>query len=166
MVSGISSQQFQPNAAMEAMRTKMESFRSGKTNLSKDDLTDMVSKMSENGKTAPEDLQQILSSYDKIDADGDGGLSFDEITSYADENNIKLGGPFSKEGPQGPPPGGGPGGPPPGGGQPPDSSTQGSTSSSEDEVTTTLLENLQNLINSYLKTDSSETTSNNFTIYT
>lgn len=164
MVSGISSQQqFQPNAAMEAMRTKMESFRSGKTTLSKDDLNDMVSKMTENGKTAPEDLKQILSNYESIDADGDGGLNFDEITSYADENNIKLGGPFSKEGPQGPPPGGGPGGPPPGGGQ--GSETQGSTSSSND-ITSTLLENLQDLINSYLKTDSSETTSNNFTIYT
>jgi len=169
MVTGISSQNFQPNAAMEAMRTKMDNFRSGRANLSKEDLTSMVSDMKSKGMTEPEDLKQILSNYDKIDVNSDG-TSFDEVTSYAKENNIELGGPFGKDGPKGPPPGGVMGGQPPGGSMggpsPNGQQMQGSTDSdTTTDTTSSLLENLKSLISNYLKTDTDQIT-NNFTIFT
>lgn len=142
----------QPNfnvGEMRAQMQKMQNFRDGSANISKDDLTSMKSDMESKGITTPDDLKAIIEAYDQIDANGDG-MSVDELNAFAEENGIELKGPFGDKPP--PPPGGGKGPPPPKGmGQ----GMQGSTANSQ----------LQSLISNYLNSDpDSEDSYSNFSI--
>ena len=130
---------------------KMQSFKEGTSNISKDDLTAMQTDMESKGITTPEDLKAIIEAYDQIDANQDG-MSFDELSSYASENGIELKGPFGDEPPP-PPPGGGNGPPPPGEGMGQGNGTESTQGSSD------INSLLQSLINNYLNSDPEEETS-------
>lgn len=74
---------------------KMDSFKDGKTNLTKDDLLSIESAVTEGSRATPEDLKAIIENYEAINTNGDG-MSFNELSSYAEENNFEPGGPFGK----------------------------------------------------------------------
>lgn len=92
---------------MQNMMQKMQSFKEGSTTLSKDDFTTMESDIQSSGRATPADLKAIIDNYEQIDTNGDG-ISYDELTSYADQNGIELKGPMGSKPPQGGPPRGGP----------------------------------------------------------
>lgn len=152
MVMAIGSQANFNVGEMRAQMQKMESFKEGSSNLSKDDLTTMQSDMESKGITTPEDLKAIIEAYDQIDANGDG-MSVDELNAFAEENGIELKGPF---GDKPPPPGGGEGPPPPPGG----GKGQGSGSGMNVQGSNDINSQLQSLISNYLNSDPQETTSN------
>lgn len=145
---------------------KMQNFRSGSVNLSKDDFTAMQADMESKGLTTPAELRTIIDNYDKIDVNGDG-MSFDELTGYAEENGIELKGPFGDK-PPGPPPGGmPPGGLPPGGMPPKGGNGQGMSidiNNMQGSSNTSQMNILSSLLSAYTSTDSQETT-NNFSVY-
>ena len=100
MIMAIGSHMMPNMAEMRTKMQQMQNFREGSVNLSKDDLTEMQSDMKSKGLTTPEDLKAIIDSYDKIDGNNDG-ISYDELSAFAESNAIELGGPFSKDGPKG-----------------------------------------------------------------
>lgn len=80
MISSI--QGSMPNISeMRQQMQKMQDFQSGKTNLSKDDLSKMQNDMKSMGIDAPKGLQDITNNFDKIDTNGDG-ISSNELNSY------------------------------------------------------------------------------------
>lgn len=60
---------------------KIENFQNGKTNITKQDLTDMVSSYIKEGEDPPVSLTGMLSAYSQIDTNGDG-ISYSEFEDY------------------------------------------------------------------------------------
>jgi Ca2+-binding EF-hand superfamily protein len=71
--------------------------RSGKANITQDDLSQMESQMETLGMDVPDFLSQIQANFDKIDVNGDG-ISSDELQTYAKANGLKLPGQNSASG--------------------------------------------------------------------
>jgi Ca2+-binding EF-hand superfamily protein len=69
--------------------TSTKATQSGKTNLSKEDLSSMESQIESLGIEVPSLLKDIASNFDKIDTNGDG-ISSDEMQAYAKANGLSL----------------------------------------------------------------------------
>jgi len=66
---------------------KIQDFKDGKTNITKKDLTGMLSSEIAQGQDLSSDVIDLLDSYDQIDKDGDG-ISYEEFKTY---NNTATG---------------------------------------------------------------------------
>jgi Ca2+-binding EF-hand superfamily protein len=64
-------------------------FQSGKTNLSKDDISNMKSQLESMEADVPDVVKEMAANFDSIDTNGDG-ISSSELQAYAKANGLKL----------------------------------------------------------------------------
>lgn len=129
------------------MREKMQmmqSFQSGKTNLSQDDLTAIQSDLSSQGIQEASSIDELIENFSEIDTNGDG-ISVDELNTYTGGQGMSI---------MGPPPGLFDGG---GQGPPPPPKAEGSSSSESSSTSSDYIDSL--LESLYGEDEESETTS-------
>lgn len=78
-VSGLGSS----GSPWEDIRARVQSFKSGKTSLSKDDLSAIKTKLDAKGGAVAGDIDAVYANFDKVDTSGDGSISFSELANYA-----------------------------------------------------------------------------------
>ena len=71
------------------IQARFQSFQSGKTNITKDDLKNIQSEFTAHGKKAPKEFDELSKNFDKIDTNGDG-ISSKELSSYAKSQGASI----------------------------------------------------------------------------